>query len=339
MFRVIWKYWILNAVVLCSSNDTDGSNQSNIELYTYNPYSSDHSTEQWKTVLKESVKVQLATGSFNHSWHVFKQRFNRYLSPDSDCSNLFFDKTRNLDGYIIPISMYIVRPEILLDQSKSGIAQWIGPDGFTIRTLIKKLRFNVVQVIPGLDSYFAITSSPNAVRAWCLLLNFFQVASDYSDNYGQFENNSYSGVLESAFYGRSNLVASGRHMLHYPGLEMSYPHAITGVCFASRIVGFYPQWTNIFVAKWIWVGLGLVILIVTLILYLQTKHQGFLSAFLDAERLVTGTSVLRSPTLIKYRISMGLIFLGIVVVDGIFRGSYQIPLVIALYPVDSECKS
>ncbi|XP_046610059.1 uncharacterized protein LOC124300240 isoform X1 [Neodiprion virginianus] len=300
MFKVIWNYWILNAVILCSSNDTeDFVKLDRVKLYTYNPYSSDHS-QRWETVLQETIEVPIEPDNFNHSWHVFRKDFTAIQSL-ADCEVLFFDKTLNMDGYLIPISMFLIRPKILLDPYKPGIGKWIGPDGLLLRTLATKLKFNVAEVFNG-----------------------------EPDLYGQLlANRSYTGELKLTFYGLSNIVTDGHLMGDLPGLEMTYPHSSTGVCFASRVAGLYPQWTNIFVAQNIWIGLGLGTILITVILYLRDKSQGLIPALLNAERFILGNSIIRLPESIEYRLIFGSIFLAFIVIDGIFRGRFISILAIA----------
>ncbi|XP_046611382.1 uncharacterized protein LOC124300923 [Neodiprion virginianus] len=112
------------------------------------------------------------------------------------------------------------------------------------------------------------------------------------------------------------------HLQHLPGLEATYPHTSTAICFASRITGFYPQWMNIFVAKQIWIGVGLITLFLTVVLYLYNKSQGIVSTFLDAVRFVIGNSVIRLPESINHRLTFGIIFLAFIVLDAVFRGRF-----------------
>ncbi|XP_046416228.1 uncharacterized protein LOC124177655 [Neodiprion fabricii] len=290
MFRVIWSYWILNAIILCSSDHTKDLTKN--ELYTYNPYSSDHS-QLWKTVIQETVQVFTQPKNFSHSWHVFREDLIDIKSP-KDCDSLFFDKTLNLDNYLLPINMFVIRPEIFVDQKKSGVEKYTGLQGLPLQTLAEKLRFNVVEV-----------------------------CNDDIDPYGQLlENGSYTGELKNAFHGLSNVLTGGHLMVEFPGMEMAYPHVTDATCFASRFGDPYPLWTNIFVAKEIWIGLGLITLLVTVVLYLHNKSLGMIAAFLDAERFVVGNSIIRLPETIKYRFTFGSIFLAFLVLDGVFRGRF-----------------
>ncbi|XP_046475110.2 uncharacterized protein [Neodiprion pinetum] len=290
MFRVIWSYWILNAIILCSSDHTKDLTKN--ELYTYNPYSSDHS-QLWKTVIQETVQVFTQPKNFSHSWYVFREDLIDIKSP-KDCDSLFFDKTLNLDNYLLPINMFVIRPDLYVDQKKSGIGKYTGLHGLTLQTLAKKLRFNVDET-----------------------------CNDDTDKLGQLiQNGSYTGELKNAFYGLSNILTGSHLMADFPGLEMTYPYISSQACFASRYADLYPSWTNIFVAKVIWIGLGLITLLVTVVLYLHNKSLGMMAAFLDAERFVVGNSIIRLPETIKYRFTFGSIFLAFLVLDGVFRGRF-----------------
>ncbi|XP_046416230.1 uncharacterized protein LOC124177656 [Neodiprion fabricii] len=290
MFRVIWSYWILNAIILCSSDHTKDLTKN--ELYTYNPYSSDHS-QLWKTVIQETVQVFTQPKNFSHSWHVFREDLIDIKSP-KDCDSLFFDKTLNLDNYLLPINMFVIRPDLYVDQKKSGVEKYTGLHGLTLQTLAKKLRFNVDET-----------------------------CNDDIDTHGQLiQNGSYTGELKNAFYGLSNILTGTHLMADFPGLEVTYPFITSGACLATRLGDPYPLWTNIFVAKEIWIGLGLITLLVTVVLYLRNKSLGMIAAFLDAERFVVGNSIIRLPKSIKYRFVFGSIFLAFVVLDGIFKGRF-----------------
>lgn len=117
-----WATYFTNSIMLPMPYPDQPGQPSAVPIYTFYPFTKGH-CEEARTTLLTTI-----------------QPGNRLNSS----TDLFPNKFRNMHGCPLTVSSFQDEPYVMIDQSKKGVLQLSGIDGYLVRILSQRMGFSVV---------------------------------------------------------------------------------------------------------------------------------------------------------------------------------------------------
>ncbi|XP_057328460.1 uncharacterized protein LOC130669525 [Microplitis mediator] len=278
ILQVMWKNNLLSSVFICQYSD------NSVALYTYNPYVN-YAPYPWQ-------KVKNPVNDLDSQWTLYKQLD---FQDGSHCDNLFFDKTKYLNGHIV-IADAIVRTGV---SSESGKAYNISSLSDKLLSLNAKVFFEIFQSL-NVTPIIYYTNLAD-------LAKWGNQASDIF--YKNLEAKTHDIYLGIAIFTKINYALPFLYPRHvenmlivtHPQKVVSFFHGAGSICSSEVIV------------------LTVLIFLITLIVLMISKKLDFVSGLLEILRLLLSTSMESQ----FYRYSLKIYFAFVLFFVMVINNEYQ----------------
>ncbi|XP_043253359.1 uncharacterized protein LOC122397925 [Colletes gigas] len=264
-----WEYDLLSTVFLCIDPD------EGLAIYAYNPYSDDA-----PGIWKQAGRFK---GPRGHPWVLLK---TKYHDDPRMCEGLTFDRTSNLNGYVVRLNAIPFEPHLDVHPDKPGLDMFAGDNSEIVKILFGKLNATVdVLVYNGTES----------------------------DLGGVGPDGNMMGLLADVGTGKVDMGMNARSFHAMWKVAHTFPHGQDGLCVLTQNLGEISEVGKIvsFMSPSVILGKATVSLITLMVL---AKHEGFLRAFLNVARLLTYVAMHRLPQQTAYRIFFSTVFLVFIII-------------------------
>ncbi|XP_057329230.1 uncharacterized protein LOC130670072 [Microplitis mediator] len=276
--QLMWKNNLLSSVFICQYSD------NSVALYTYNPYVN-YAPYSWQKV-KNPVNEQ------DSQWTLYK-RLNSQDGPD--CDNLFFDKTKYLNGHNV-IGDGLVRSGV---SSESGKA-------YNISSLSDKLLYYNSKVF--LEIFRSLNVTPTIY--YTSLIDLVKTGNRTSDIlYKNLVDNTHDIFLTIVVFTNAN-----------SNLNFLYPRHVENLLIVTRpqrVLSFFEEAGSICSTEVI--VLTVLIFLITLIVLMICKRLDFVSGLLEILRLLLSISMESQ----FYRYSLKIYFTFVLFFVMVINNEYQ----------------
>ncbi|KAK0181404.1 hypothetical protein PV327_003693 [Microctonus hyperodae] len=275
-----WINDLLNVIFICNNEHNRSTS-----LFTFNPYI-DRAPNPWK-------KVSTNPAINNHPWTLFTQS---YETSEATCNSLFFDKTKDLGGYLMKLVTIKFTPYSMFDLVGSRVTNLIGFDGIVNQILWTKLNAtNIIYSREGLNFSYA------------------------SRNLIPFMFNKSADILLVSQFMKPNL----------PMIEYTHPTRFTAVTIMSRKKGYMTPFEKLllFIPLYIMV-LFLITSILTFVGVTYILKDPYSTNHFEAFRVYLSQSLPRLPVSNAGRLLFGSVLIIFLILNGVLQGNFAKVLVV-----------
>ncbi|XP_031839747.2 uncharacterized protein LOC116430148 [Nomia melanderi] len=280
-YRFLWTAWeydLINSIFLCV-DPAEG-----IVVYAYDPFSG-RAPDGWQA-------AGYFKGRSGHPWVLLKRKYQDGMQM---CENLWFDKTKDLNGYEVRMHAIAYEPHLKIDLDKPGLDKFTGDNSEIVKIVFDKLNATLnVAVHNGSEAY--------------------ELGGIGSDG-------TMVGMLADVASGQVDMGMNVRTLHAIWRIGNTYPHGQDGLCVITRRSGHISEYIKIlsFISPEVIIG-NIVVFVITLLVL--AKYQGFQSASLNVIRLLTCVSMLRMPHHTAYRILLSNVLLLILIVNTLLQSHW-----------------
>ncbi|XP_017883988.1 uncharacterized protein LOC108627317 [Ceratina calcarata] len=279
-FRFLWTAWEydrINTIFPCI-DPVEG-----LVLYTYNPYSN-AAPAGWQ----EAGRFK---GRGGHPWVLLKRKYN-----NSDrCEDLLFDRTKDVNGYVIRMNAISFIPYLRINPSKTGADKFTGDNSEIAKIVVERLNASL-QVLEHNGTIY--------------------------DLGGIDSDGNVMGMMAEVATGVVDMGMNVRSLHAMWKVEHTYPHELDGLCVITRRAGQISELYKI--VSFISPGALVVIIILMLIaLSVLTLYTGFLSSCMNIIRLITSVSMIGLPVTNFGRILISNLFFLVFILNALFQSHWS----------------
>ncbi|KAK0083574.1 hypothetical protein PV326_006662 [Microctonus aethiopoides] len=269
-----WINDLLNVIFICNN----GHNRSS-SLFTFNPYI-DSAPNPWK-------KVSTHPAINDHPWTLFTQS---YETNEAACNSLFFEKTKDLGGYLIKLVTVNFPPYSMFDLVDSRATNLIGFDGIVNQMLWTKLNAtNIIYSRVGLNFSYALLK-----------------------------------VIPFMFNKSANILLVSQFMKpNLPMIEFSHPTRLTAVTIMSLKKGYMTPFEKLllFIPLYI-MALFLITSILAFVAVTYIFKDPYSTNHFEAFRVYLSQSLPRLPVTNAGRLLFGSVLIIFLILNGVLQGNF-----------------
>ncbi|CAG5095850.1 Protein of unknown function, partial [Cotesia congregata] len=250
ILQIMWKMNLLSSLLICQ--DVDDS----IALYTYNPYAN-YAPYPWQ-------HVNTTFNERNQQWTLFKRHD---FEGQYGCSNLFFDKTKHLNGSEVIVEA-MVSPQVSIEVGKA----------YNINSIEEKMPF------------FISASFKEVFSALNLMPTIYYIDVTKAKN---IKNQSKGGFLQNLAGGTCDIGLNFLSVTDdHDTLDLLYPRRTINFIILTRHNKIISSVDDLgFVFSFGTIILAAAIFIITFIVLLICKRLQFGSALLEILSLLLSMSM------------------------------------------------
>ncbi|CAG5095848.1 Protein of unknown function [Cotesia congregata] len=278
IFQTMWKMNLLSSLLICQDKD------DLIAIYTYNPYAN-YAPYPWQ-------HVNTTFNERHQQWTLFKRHDSK---GQYGCSNLFFDKTKHLNGSEV-IAEAIIRLKVTTDFEKA----------YNISSIEKKMPFLTWKCFYEIFSVLNVTP----------IIHYFDLSNPHKIG-NQTTDGFFNNLADSTCDITLNFLSLVKNFNSYSFIYPRHTGTYSILTRRNKVVSYLDEIGSVFSINVL--ILTALIFILTFIVLLVCKKLSFGSALLEILRLTMTTS-----TVVKfYRLPLRIFIVSILLFVIIMNANYQ----------------